>query len=245
MISGTTFDAFLVQPAGGLDDRARLHLGDLGIGDAEADAAMAEHRVELVELLDARQQRASSRRAPCPSCPVASSRAISTISSSRFGRNSCSGGSMVRIVTGVAVHRLEDAVEVVALQRQQLVRAPCGDRLRCRRGSSAARSGCGPRRRTCARCGTGRCRGRRTRRRARPDPAGRRWRGRRGGGTCRPTTAACRSADRCRDFVASSVPLTTCRISLGFDATLRELHFAGQAVERDEVAFLDRLAVDA
>ena len=56
---------FLVQPAGRLDDRARLHLGDLGIGDAEADAAVAEHRVELVQLLDALQQlRFSSSSVP-------------------------------------------------------------------------------------------------------------------------------------------------------------------------------------
>src|SRR5207247_10461767 len=46
------------QAARRLDDRARLHLGDFRIRDAEADAAMAEHRVELVKLLDARQQRA-------------------------------------------------------------------------------------------------------------------------------------------------------------------------------------------
>ena len=140
---------------------------------------------------------------------------------------------------------LEHAVEVVALQRQQLVRAPCGGRLRCRPGSSAGRSGCAPRRRTCARCGTGRCRARRTRRRAPPDPAGRRWRGCPGAGTCRPTTAACRSAGRCPTSSRRACLFTTCRISLGFDATRAELHFAGQAVERDEVAFLHRLAADA
>ena len=121
MISGTTFSPSLFSWHGRLDDRARLHLGDLGIGDAEAHAAVAEHRVELVQLLDARSSALLLVELACPSCPVASSRAISTIRSSRLGRNSCSGGSMVRMVTGVAVHRLEDAVEVVALQRQQLV----------------------------------------------------------------------------------------------------------------------------
>ena len=35
-----------------------LHLGDLGEGDAEAAAAQAEHGVHLVQLLDPRQQRA-------------------------------------------------------------------------------------------------------------------------------------------------------------------------------------------
>ena len=34
----------------GLEDGARLHLGDLRIGDREAAAAEAEHRVELVQL---------------------------------------------------------------------------------------------------------------------------------------------------------------------------------------------------
>src|SRR3546814_269283 len=40
-----------------LENRARLHLIDFGIGDAEAAAAMAEHRVELVQLVRARLQR--------------------------------------------------------------------------------------------------------------------------------------------------------------------------------------------
>ena len=48
--------AFLGEVAGGLDDGARLHLGDLRIGDAEADATVAEHRVELVQLFDPPQQ---------------------------------------------------------------------------------------------------------------------------------------------------------------------------------------------
>src|ERR1039457_5548473 len=43
---------------GGLDDGARLHLGDLGEGDAEAAAAQSEHGVGLVQLLNPRQQRA-------------------------------------------------------------------------------------------------------------------------------------------------------------------------------------------
>ena len=100
MISGTTLRPSFAQLARRLDDGARLHLGDLGIGDAEAHAAVAEHRVELVELLDARAAASSSRRAPRRCLPLASSCAISTIRSSRFGRNSCSGGSIVRMVTG-------------------------------------------------------------------------------------------------------------------------------------------------
>ena len=91
----------------------------------------------------------------------------------------------------LAVHRLEHAVEVVPLQRQQLVRAPPGDPPRCPPGSSAGRSECAPRRRTCARCGTGRCRARRRHRQAPPGRAGRRWRGRPCGGTCRTRSRIC------------------------------------------------------
>ena len=53
MISGTTFMPFAATSHGGLEDGARLHRGDLGIGDAEAAAAVPEHGVELVQLLDA------------------------------------------------------------------------------------------------------------------------------------------------------------------------------------------------
>src|SRR5262245_55403521 len=47
------YDAFTFDLDGGLEDRARLHLGDLGINDAQAAAAMTEHRVEFVQLRDA------------------------------------------------------------------------------------------------------------------------------------------------------------------------------------------------
>ena len=82
---------------------ARLHLGDLRIRDAQTNTPlMAEHRVELVELFDPAQQEPDllSSSSAHPSAALASSLAISTISSSRLGRNSWSGGSIVRIVTG-------------------------------------------------------------------------------------------------------------------------------------------------
>ena len=44
------FDLFLGQFAGRADDRLHLHLGDFRIGDAQAAAAVAEHRIELMEL---------------------------------------------------------------------------------------------------------------------------------------------------------------------------------------------------
>ena len=46
-------DAFLLDLGGGFEDGAGLHLGDFRIDDAEAAAAEAEHRVELVQFLDA------------------------------------------------------------------------------------------------------------------------------------------------------------------------------------------------
>ena len=64
-----------------------------------------EGLLELVELRRALDARRRSRSAS---------------SSSRPGRNSCSGGSSSRIVTGRPVHRLEQALEVAALERQQL-----------------------------------------------------------------------------------------------------------------------------
>ena len=53
---GDDLHALLRDLHGRFEDGARLHLGDLGIGDAETAAAMAEHRVELVQLFDALQQ---------------------------------------------------------------------------------------------------------------------------------------------------------------------------------------------
>ena len=55
MISGiTVLPRLLLHLGHGLEDRAGLHLVDLRVGDAEPHAAMAEHRVELVQLVGAR-----------------------------------------------------------------------------------------------------------------------------------------------------------------------------------------------
>ena len=111
---------FLVQPAGRLDDGARLHLGDFRVGDAEPDAAMAEHRVELVELLDALQQLPLlvERRAVLAGRfePRDLDHQLFALGQELVQRRIDRPDGHRR-----AVHRLEDAVEVVALQRQQLV----------------------------------------------------------------------------------------------------------------------------
>ena len=155
---GLDLDAFLLHDRRRFEDGAGLHLGDLGIDDAQAAAAEAEHRVELVQLLDAlvdrlgRRRRASSPSSACCSGVVRQELVQRRIEEADRRR--------------VALQRPEDAGEVVALVRQQL-----GERLlpvveRSRRGSSRASRRCGRLRRTCARCGTGRCLRRRTRRRS-------------------------------------------------------------------------------
>ena len=54
---GIDFHPVLGHGAGRLEDGARLHFRDLGIGDAQAAAAMAQHGVELVQLFHAPQER--------------------------------------------------------------------------------------------------------------------------------------------------------------------------------------------
>ena len=46
-------DAGFLDFGGGLENGARLHLGDFRIDDAQPAAAETEHRVELVQFLDA------------------------------------------------------------------------------------------------------------------------------------------------------------------------------------------------
>ncbi len=46
-------DVLFGDGSGRLEDGAGLHLGDLWVGDAEAATAVAEHRVELVEVTNA------------------------------------------------------------------------------------------------------------------------------------------------------------------------------------------------
>ena len=95
--------------------------------EPEPAAAGAEHRVRLVQLL-----RCGARMRP-------------RSTSSSAGRNSCSGGSSSRIVTGKPGHRLEDALEVAPAASAAAARARPAGRPR-RRGEdhlphSASRSG--------------------------------------------------------------------------------------------------------
>ena len=92
---------------------------------------MAEHRVGLVQLGDARGARLSRLDAEPPA-------ATSRSSSSSCGRNSCSGGSSRRIVTGrpSMISKMPD--EVVALHRQELGQRRAAGPRRRRPGSSRA-----------------------------------------------------------------------------------------------------------
>ena len=105
----------------GLEDRAGLHLVNLRIGDAEPAAAMAEHRVRLGQL--------GERGGASPRHPMPSASATSANSSSACGRNSCSGGSSRRMVTGSPAMIAEQLDEIVALGRQQLVERAAAARL--------------------------------------------------------------------------------------------------------------------
>ncbi len=149
---------------------------------------------------------------------------------------------------GQPVHRLEDALEVALLEDLELGhRGVEGrDRLllvggerarrrrawpwpgwRCwRRGWRRARSPGGRPRGTCARCGTGRCPGRRSCGPGRPPPACRRWSRRPSGGSRRPSrgSAGARAAPR------------TARTRSGCAPRYRR---AGRAVEADPVALLE------
>src|SRR5262245_7537596 len=116
---GNDLQPLFVRLAGGLDDGARLHLGDFGVGDRQADTAMAEHRVELVELFDASEQRPLL-------VELFSSFAYRFQSGDldhqlfalrqEFVERRIDGANRNRL----AMHALEDAVEVLTLQRQQL-----------------------------------------------------------------------------------------------------------------------------
>ena len=103
----------------------------------------------LVSLSSARRRFSLAASSPAD-CASAS------MSSSVCGRNSCSGGSSRRIGHRQGGHDLEQLDEVRALERQDLGEGGRGGRPRRRPGSSRARRRCASRRRTCARCGTGR-----------------------------------------------------------------------------------------
>ena len=108
---GVNVDAAGLDSEGSLDDGAGLHLGDLGIGDAEAAATVAEHGVELFERVNLGLHFFEG-------------------DAHLFGHNLLSGG-LVRYELvqrgieeadghSIAVHGLEDAFKVAALHGEEL-----------------------------------------------------------------------------------------------------------------------------
>ena len=113
-------EAFLVQPAGSFHDGARLHLGDLGIRDPEPHAAVAEHGIELVQLLHTCEELTFLLQlvalAPLDFENRDLDHEIFALGQELVQRRIDRPDGDRR-----ALHRLEDAVEVFALHRQQLV----------------------------------------------------------------------------------------------------------------------------
>ena len=163
--------AGLLALGGRLGDRPHLHGEQPGDDEAEPHAAQAEHRVLLVHA-PARPR--SSRSVPSSCSPRASATATRTDSSVRSGRNSCSGGSSSRTVTGRPSIASKISTKSCFCSGSSCVerRVPL---LVVRRRGSASRPAAGARRGTCARCGTGRCPARRTAGRARRPRGCRRW----------------------------------------------------------------------
>ena len=112
MISGLHLDAFLFHAAGRLEDGPRLHPGDLG-----KEMPRRQPRCPSIGFISWRS--ATLRATTRGSTPAW--RATHSRSFSPCGRNSWSGGSSVRIVTGPRAHRAEEADEVLALHREDLV----------------------------------------------------------------------------------------------------------------------------
>ena len=113
-----------------------------------------------------------------------------------------------------------------ALHRQDLGQRRAPARLVRRRESSRAPRRCDRHRRTCARCGTGRCPPRRTRAPARASAACRHWRGPACAASRRPIpSASAKSPD------SSGLMVGTCAPH----------HLAGRAVDGDDVALLEDL----
>ena len=140
------------------------------------------------------------------------------------GRNSCSGGSSRRMVTGRPSMISKSSTKSSRCIGRILASALRAALRRRRPGSSRARRRCGRPRRTCARCGRGRCPRRRTR---------------------APCAASCGVSALVRTFSvrtssAHSISVAKSPVSSGCDGRHVAQHdLAGAAVERDDLAVLD------
>ena len=166
MISGMALMPLACDVAGGFDDGAHLGLVNLREGDAEAAAAVAQHGVELRQVLVAHgRRRTATHPAPMPLLHLLRPCAAGTRAAAGPADESSPAGRPWR----GRCPRSRSAASAGSWS------APGGALPRHRRGSSRARRGCGPARRTCAPCGRDRCPRRRSGARPRRRAAYRRW----------------------------------------------------------------------
>ena len=94
-----------------LKDCTRLHLGDLGIGVTQTATTMTEHRVHLAQVLHLRRDLLKR---------YAQLLGQLTLLLLRVGCKLVQGGIQQTDDHGITLHRLEQALEVATLHRQQL-----------------------------------------------------------------------------------------------------------------------------
>ena len=115
----------------GLDDRADLHVQDLGIRHAQAAATVAQHRVGLVQLLHARTHLRDRHPHDLRKLGL-----LLLLVRHELVQRRIDQADRDRL----ALHRLEDADEVLALVREQLVKGLDAGLLRLREDHLAHRA---------------------------------------------------------------------------------------------------------
>jgi hypothetical protein len=228
-------DAFLLHLRRGLEHRARLHRRDLGIADAEAAAAEAEHRVELVQLLDAlvdaRRRHADLLRQLLLLLLRVRQELVQRRVQEADRRR-------------VALQRAEDAGEVLALVRQQLRQRGLPGVLGLGQDHLPHRVDAVPSKNMCSGAGEADAD------RAERDGIGRLLRRVGVGADAHPRRVEHHfiSCWKCLNFSVCCAVLSSVD-QAGDDLGRRGLHLAGVdlarcAVDRHPVAFLERLALD-
>ena len=217
MISGTTVTPSSRQLSGRLEDGARLHLVDLGVDDAEAAAAEAEHRVELGERRTCGRSRSASRslgrgHLRFGACAATRSRSSATSTAAPRGRQELVQRRVEQSDRHrQPVHRPEDAAKSPRCSGSSLSSASRRSSLGL--GEDHLLHDRQPvlRRRTCAPCGRGRCPRRRTRAPSRRRRGSRRWRARRGGASASAQLQQLVEAapDSCGSTVGDASPTMT------------------------------------
>ena len=114
MISGNTLMPCFLHSIAGFDDGAHLHLENFGIGDRQAAAAVAEHGVGFVELLDAARDDVGAEAEFLGELFLLLALVRNELVQRRIDEADGDRES---------IHRFEYADEVAALERQELVQS--------------------------------------------------------------------------------------------------------------------------